>query len=131
MSRRYFYHLLRFNIIQIMSSLFFFFFFFNDPAPPDISPLPLPDALPICTSPPRSTRSRGRANSWSGCSDSSACPPTRRRRPSGPPRRSAPRRCSPRGDRNSPTESCRSRSEEHTSELQSQSNLVCRLLLEK
>src|SRR2546430_11660302 len=27
--------------------------------------------------------------------------------------------------------SCRRRSEEHTSELQSQSNLVCRLLLEK
>src|SRR5688572_31242467 len=27
--------------------------------------------------------------------------------------------------------SCESRSEEHTSELQSQSNLVCRLLLEK
>src|SRR4051794_41716272 len=27
--------------------LFFFFFFFNDPAPPDISPLPLHDALPI------------------------------------------------------------------------------------
>src|SRR5688572_32725908 len=27
--------------------------------------------------------------------------------------------------------SCRGRSEEHTSELQSQSNLVCRLLLEK
>src|SRR2546430_13350486 len=33
------------------------------------------------------------------------------------------RRCSPEG--------VRSRSEEHTSELQSQSNLVCRLLLEK
>src|SRR5258708_5608223 len=39
------------------SSLFFFviklsppsipFFFFNDPAPPEISPLPLPDPLPI------------------------------------------------------------------------------------
>src|SRR5688572_30854812 len=29
------------------------------------------------------------------------------------------------------TEECISRSEEHTSELQSQSNLVCRLLLEK
>src|SRR2546430_8661843 len=29
------------------------------------------------------------------------------------------------------TPSCPSRSEEHTSELQSQSNLVCRLLLEK
>src|SRR2546429_6999788 len=26
---------------------FSFFFFFNDPAPPDIYPLPLPDALPI------------------------------------------------------------------------------------
>src|ERR1051326_2500241 len=25
----------------------FFFFFFNDPAPPEISPLPLPAALPI------------------------------------------------------------------------------------
>src|SRR2546430_11466392 len=37
-----------------------------------------------------------------------------------------PRACSPRsaGD-------ARARSEEHTSELQSQSNLVCRLLLEK
>src|SRR2546423_12833548 len=31
-------------------SLFFFFFFFNDPAPPEIYPLPLPDALPICSS---------------------------------------------------------------------------------
>src|SRR5256886_11779526 len=30
-----------------------------------------------------------------------------------------------------PTARCRPRSEEHTSELQSQSNLVCRLLLEK
>src|SRR2546427_8260455 len=30
-----------------------------------------------------------------------------------------------------PTEMCPERSEEHTSELQSQSNLVCRLLLEK
>src|SRR2546430_13394702 len=29
------------------------------------------------------------------------------------------------------TSECRRRSEEHTSELQSQSNLVCRLLLEK
>src|SRR2546427_10631384 len=38
-----------------------------------------------------------------------------------------------RGGRPACTERCpwRSRSEEHTSELQSQSNLVCRLLLEK
>src|SRR2546422_9201690 len=26
----------------------FFFFFLNNPAPTEISPLPLPDALPIC-----------------------------------------------------------------------------------
>ena len=30
-----------------MFFFFFFFFFLNDPAPPEISPLPLPDALPI------------------------------------------------------------------------------------
>src|ERR1039458_10904978 len=29
-----------------------FFFFLNDPAPPEISPLSLPDALPICPSSP-------------------------------------------------------------------------------
>src|SRR2546430_3460830 len=40
-----------------------------------------------------------------------------------PPTRDAPRRIRERNTR--------SRSEEHTSELQSQSNLVCRLLLEK
>src|SRR5690606_40646687 len=38
----------------------------------------------------------------------------------------------PRGRHAAGTESCRSpRSEEHTSELQSRENLVCRLLLEK
>src|SRR4030066_1896810 len=43
-----------------------------------------------------------------------------------PPASAMPRRSSPcRGDR------CASRSEEHTSELQSHLNLVCRLLLEK
>src|SRR2546430_10340206 len=45
------------------------------------------------------------------------------RAPAGPGRRGAPGPCWP-GRRDS-------RSEEHTSELQSQSNLVCRLLLEK
>src|SRR2546430_9843059 len=35
------------------------------------------------------------------------------------------------GDATSATRKSRERSEEHTSELQSQSNLVCRLLLEK
>src|SRR5256885_6758723 len=32
-------------------SCFFFFFFLNDPAPPEISPLPLPASLPIYKSP--------------------------------------------------------------------------------
>src|SRR2546430_11806663 len=66
--------------------------------------------------PPRSTlfpyttlfRSRGTARQARDC-----CRPSRSTQPS----RSRPRR--------------RRRSEEHTSELQSQSNLVCRLLLEK
>src|SRR5256885_7298962 len=103
----------------------FFFFFFNDPPPPKISPLPLHDALPIsedlhCGS--RSCRSRGlpaaphrmpydrRQSSPRGAPP----PPT-----SAPPDNSLP-----------PTSLCR-RSEEHTSELQSPCNLVCRLLLEK
>src|SRR2546430_4583677 len=50
-----------------------------------------------------------------------------RRRPSGRCRSREARR--PRGS--SPCERLAVRSEEHTSELQSQSNLVCRLLLEK
>src|SRR5256886_12098452 len=48
--------------------------------------------------------------------------------------RSAPRRRSRRASRGRPDSGCNAtacRSEEHTSELQSQSNLVCRLLLEK
>src|SRR5205085_10391627 len=43
--------------------------------------------------------------------------------------RSRPRSCPPSAGRAFPSKACRS--EEHTSELQSQSNLVCRLLLEK
>src|SRR3954462_853730 len=73
------------------------FFFFNDPAPPEIYPLSLHDALPICAPP------RGRRGGLRGADDSA------------------------RGRlglaRN------RRRSEEHTSELQSHDNIVCRLLL--
>src|SRR2546429_7806148 len=36
---------------MLQSSTVSFFFFFNDPAPPDISPLPLHDALPIFSPP--------------------------------------------------------------------------------
>src|SRR2546430_13396137 len=78
-----------------------FFFFFNDTATTEIYTLSLHDALPI-------SRRGG---------DCAPCP------------------CSPGGLARSRRRSCkpawRTRSEEHTSELQSQSNIVCRLLLEK
>src|SRR2546430_9006287 len=79
----------------------FLFFFFNDTATTEIYTLSLHDALPICW--PR--RRRARCCRWRACRAAIAC-------------------CA------SPW-ATRSRSEEHTSELQSQSNLVCRLLLEK
>src|SRR5205809_5779054 len=88
------------------------------PAPPEIYTLSLHDALPICSSPrerstslgsPCGSRSTGSRVSTPGC-----------RTPSW--RGSAAIRWS----RPAP-----SRSEEHTSELQSRLHLVCRLLLEK
>src|SRR2546427_4979632 len=83
-----------------------FFFFFNDTATTEIYTLSLHDALPICL-----------AWRWK-CTDitcSASCAAT-----------------SPSGWPPMPSASTKStRSEEHTSELQSQSNLVCRLLLEK
>src|SRR2546430_10426804 len=55
-----------------------------------------------------------------------------RSRPGESPHVSAGRVRTPtRHDESRPARARRSRSEEHTSELQSQSNLVCRLLLEK
>src|SRR2546430_9058614 len=81
-----------------------FLFFFNDTATTEIYTLSLHDALPILQL------------AWcSGCSwakESSSWWPRARSIAF------SPRICHP-------------RSEEHTSELQSQSNLVCRLLLEK
>src|SRR5256885_8323153 len=86
------------------TSFSFFFFFFNDTATTEIYTLSLHDALPIFDRPFREEwRHRPRA----------ARLPSRR----GPPLRRAT--------------AARSRSEEHTSELQSPCNLVCRLLLEK
>src|SRR2546430_10021658 len=85
------------------------FFFFNDTATTEIYTLSLHDALPIST----------------------ACRPRPSRPLRGPASRARARRRrggrAHRGDRAAPPW----RSEEHTSELQSQSNLVCRLLLEK
>src|SRR2546430_5446128 len=95
-----------------------FFFFFNDTATTEIYTLSLHDALPIYDDVLLS-----------------------------PHRKGARRRIARRGERGLPQQLPRGlvegtelrvhrrgdedRSEEHTSELQSQSNLVCRLLLEK
>src|SRR5690606_39449236 len=89
--------------------------FFLLPPPTDLYTLSLHDALPISTIP--STR----VSRW--------VPTTRRDRRS---RRRDGKRCG-RAASGRPSRASRSarRSEEHTSELQSRENLVCRLLLEK
>src|SRR5688572_31627322 len=96
--------------------MLFFTVFFNDPATPEIYTLSLHDALPICA-----VDSQRRARH-------------RRSRPLLGERRAASGGCD-RGSLAALGRRCSSllgrRSEEHTSELQSQSNLVCRLLLEK
>src|SRR2546430_7566621 len=89
----------------------FRFFFFNDTATTEIYTLSLHDALPICS---RSSRSR---------------PKGRRPRAAGSVRSPSSRLAS--AWQSPPACADSVRSEEHTSELQSQSNLVCRLLLEK
>src|SRR5689334_24877181 len=93
-------------------------FFFNDPPTTEIYTLSLHDALPIShlwqPGPPSHTRRRVPSHrSFRG--SATEYPDSTRRR--GPARARAP-----------PTAP---RSEEHTSELQSQFHLVCRLLLEK
>src|SRR5947207_14392331 len=89
---------------SISCTLFLFFFFFNDPATTEIYTLSLHDALPIYPGRPGSRKARAGLREW---------PRTKQRKPSRP---------------KAPTAK---RSEEHTSELQSHSDLVCRLLLEK
>src|SRR2546430_3804690 len=80
-----------------------FFFFFNDTATTEIYTLSLHDALPISRAAVRSSPRDRDCECTTNASSSRAIAVTR--------------------------SYCRS--EEHTSELQSQSNLVCRLLLEK
>src|SRR2546427_8861321 len=79
------------------------FFFFNDTATTEIYTLSLHDALPISEALKHAVVRQPRADGVDG--------DTARRQGDG--------------------EVAHERSEEHTSELQSQSNLVCRLLLEK
>src|SRR2546428_13056872 len=85
----------------MLSRLLVIFFFFNDTATTEIYTLSLHDALPISLS-------------WPAMARFSSTPLTCRAA------RSRSKRCS-----------ASRRSEEHTSELQSRSDLVCRLLLEK
>src|SRR2546426_5761128 len=91
------------------------FFFFNDTATTEIYTLSLHDALPI--SPAARPASRPTRRGSRAPPEGPARSPRPRRPACRPP--PWPRRCG------------RSRSEEHTSELQSPCNLVCRLLLEK
>src|SRR5205085_10587786 len=84
-------------------------FFFTAPAPPDLYTLSLHDALPISPT----WRTCSSLKSSCVASSHSSLAPT----------------CDPKDPTTGTTASARS--EEHTSELQSQSNLVCRLLLEK
>src|SRR5438046_4948687 len=99
-----------------MLDVFIAFFLFNDPTTTGIYTLSLHDALPISAGSTWMHRQQLRRSLW-----------TRNRS------RSKRRRCSgPRAELHSTERQfhCQ-RSEEHTSELQSLTNLVCRLLLEK
>src|SRR5688572_32349872 len=97
------------TILSFFISLYLFlFFFFNDPPTTEIYTLSLHDALPIC------------------CARFVSHSPAGWLAGSGAPESSNNWKFTSADDGRAPP-----RSEEHTSELQSQSNLVCRLLLEK
>src|SRR5207249_11558808 len=98
-----------YSYLSVHLSSLFLFFFFNVPAPTEIYTLSLHDALPICTRPIPSASARRSGRRCAARAPSAPAPTARARR--------SPRRAS--------------RSEEHTSELQSRFDLVCRLLLEK
>src|SRR5256885_6997584 len=98
--------------MTLSSSTIFIFFFFNDTATTEIYTLSLHDALPIYQG-----RHRGRG-----------AHPGRIHSPQNARARGWRRA---RGRRRRRERGLTDRSEEHTSELQSPCNLVCRLLLEK
>src|SRR5207249_11761018 len=96
---------------------FILLFFFNDPAPSEIYTLSLHDALPISNRSHFGRNIRCRSSSGKKAGSLIFCAPRRLRCA----------RCeNPSGDFFAEI-----RSEEHTSELQSRFDLVCRLLLEK
>src|SRR2546430_7879564 len=114
----------------IVPPSFPFFFFLNDPPPPEISTLPLHDALPISQSMFSSTENLSAATAPAAVCDvrAPATPQLKRAVHSREPDQTA---FALEDSESQATPTIASRSEEHTSELQSQSNLVCRLLLEK
>src|SRR5206468_7617465 len=105
--------------------------FSSPPAPPQISPLSLHDALPICQ---EAADARGQPDHGPALQSIQAEPLSERHptAPKAPPTigqiEHVTKELVPRADQSSST--TRPRSEEHTSELQSRSDLVCRLLLE-
>src|SRR5256886_6007071 len=107
-----------------------FFFFLNEPPPPKISPFPLHDPLPTPTEEAPATEAE-----VAEAPAEEAAP-----QPAAVSEKKKKRKHVPRAERRQRPKPARDvlalllllgRSEEHTSELQSQSNLVCRLLLEK
>src|SRR2546421_7882142 len=105
-----------------------FFFFFNDPPPTEISPLPLHDALPIYRAlGPLPAHARRRPAHDRPLHRPPAAPGGPARAGGGLPAAAGDHG----GQRDHLDRHGLLRSEEHTSELQSRSDLVCRLLLEK
>src|SRR5207248_8130207 len=103
----------------------FLLLLFTHPAPTDLFTLSLHDALPICPDSFASPIGRARSDRASGRAARSNLRSGRRQNTFAthrPLRARAGRRRSP---------AAAARSEEHTSELQSPYDLVCRLLLEK
>src|SRR2546430_9734631 len=113
------------------SGLSFIFFFFIDPAPTEIYTLPLHDALPICARyrADQARLARVRQTEQADVGEDAQlereAPALARLAARELARRAVDARLEVHVAQTAP------RSEEHTSELQSQSNLVCRLLLEK
>src|SRR2546430_11651049 len=104
------------------------FFFFNDPAPTKISPLSLPDALPIFDRDLAQRVAGARGLAHVALNQSAVGAADARDRLAGREmhdRIDVHRRIGLTPAKNGQID----RSEEHTSELQSQSNLVCRLRL--
>src|SRR2546430_11809151 len=119
-----------YSLQQQAPTRYLLFFFFNHPAPPEFSPLSLPDALPISADQAlRAGRLEGLGHL---AADLEQAAPLARQRvvePLARRLREALEVDALRLDAGHVPPCLRS--EEHTSELQSQSNLVCRLLLEK